>query len=126
MLGDKATSPVGQMFLDAYKGELTAEAITAEATAVGLIVPPPVEGEPNDGSTDARNELRSAPGDPGAPPTADPYETAREVGKRAWQNGTEDDGLAAYFGSVIDSAVKGDTRVVLDYMNPRLQGQGAR
>lgn len=125
VLGDKASTPVGQMFLDAYKGEMTAEAIAAGAVEIGLLEAP-VEGEEaDDGSTEARNDLRNSPGDPGATPLPDPYVTAREIGKAAWQNGTEDDGLAAYFGSVIDSAVRGDKRVLVDYMDPRNNPVGA-
>jgi len=86
MAFDRAGIPedgMGEMFRDGYQGELDVEAITADATARGLLEPA-AEGltEQEQAQDDVALDRISAATAGAAPPTpSDPITRAKEVGK---------------------------------------------
>lgn len=133
-VGVDSTSPVGQLFIDGYKGELTPEAITEAAAKVGAMrqAPAPADpGAPNPTKpvTQTYNAVEAAmqqlvqsgvqgeiPG--GAkPPEADPdpvehsfedFTASMLAGRRR-----EDAATHVLFG-IMEAAAKGDKRVIFD------------
>lgn len=117
---DVLATPVGQFFTENYQGELGMATIREQAVKLGLVADPNAgtdsaaqAGEATDDERAAferANELRS-----GGTPTAhdfgpEPQVQAKEAGDQARKRGTTDDGLAAYFASMVSSAASGDPR----------------
>jgi len=120
--GINTSTPLGQMFLKSYDGELTPEAITEAASAVGLVEgqadPDPVAGEPGTAEA-AHQEARSRlnQGDAAAldetPDNAPDkafkaYNDARKRGTRT------DDARVEGFKALIQEAARGNPTAIFD------------
>lgn len=114
--GVNTTTPIGQMFLKSYEGELTPEAIKAAAAEVGLVEgqpdPEPQPGEP--GTPEAQQQSvrdNLAVGD--IAPHEEPVKSAKD---RAWDvfnesrkgGMREEDARNEAFASFIEAGIKGD------------------
>lgn len=139
--GVDTTSDIGVLFVDAYKGELTTDAIVAAATKVNALRPAPVAATPPAGEgqtppatppatpTQTYNPVEAAmqqlaqqgvqgeiPGGARTPdPDPDPVEHGFEEFTRSMQAGRrrEDAATHVLFG-VLEAAGKGDPRVLFD------------
>lgn len=123
--GVNTSTPLGQMFLKSYEGDLTAEAIQAAAAEVGLVQgqpdPQPEPGSPGTPEAEAqsvRNEL-------GVSQPAPFEEEVKPAKDRAWdvfsdsrkQGMREEDARAEAFASFIEAGLKGDKSAL--YQEPR-------
>lgn len=110
---------VGALLYKAYDGEMTVEAIKAQASELGITAPaatpdasatppaPPVDVA----QTQARLDLASG-GAPAAPPDADPYKSAMQAFEEAVASGLDPEyASAAAFQKVFAAAAAGDRRV---------------
>lgn len=110
----------GQYFAKGYDGELTTEAITAEANdfpgALRGAATPKAETEPEADPTETRERMDLASGStPSVPEGEDPYVEGMKAFTAARRDGTPaDKAAAAAFGPLFKAAVQGDKRVLLD------------
>ncbi len=122
--GIDSKNPIAELFVDAYKGDLTAEAIkTAAAKYPGLLgvgeqqEQQQEEQKPTDEEL-AEQRLRQqlATGQaPGQGPKPDPRDEAVEIIEQARKQGvSEDKALALGFGRIRQAAYEGDERVIVD------------
>lgn len=118
--GVDVSTPVGSMLLKAYDGELTAEAIKAQAEAVGAVAKPaaPVDvTNPADVALqDARKALTS--GDPNVADPNQPQEHPWKVARTAFEDARgkglgADDAMAEVARTIREAQLRGDERVVL-------------
>lgn len=122
-------SPVGKLFAKAYDGDLTPDAIRAEAETVGALKTLatttetitteelPVD-ETETASTKERQTLATgATSDTGS--TEDPRVAARRVADEARKGGAREEVvLGTHFHELVGAAMDGDRRVIID---PHLQ-----
>jgi len=128
-----------KFFVEGYNGDLTAEAVKAKATAVGLTVPgatptpeptpptqpPDTELEPGEAGFQRERQglAQGAPGDE-APP-ADPYVEAQEVFDQAIKDGRQwKQAAGAAFNSLANAANRGDQRVIIPSRSVQAIGGG--
>ena len=125
--GVDAGSPIGKMFVKAYDGDLTAEAIKAAATEIpGLVgepaAPAPSTPTPEEAEaarlaaeqTGARQELNLGNSNAGTPPAPDPRDTARETVIAAKQRGMSNDkAMVEGFEVLVAGAIANDQRVLI-------------
>lgn len=118
--GVDTTTPVGSMLLKAYDGELTPEAIKAQAEAVGAVAKPadPDTADPADVAIqNARKNL--VHGDPNVAdpntPQEHPWKSARLAHEEARSKGLgHDDAMAEVARTIREAQLRGDTRVMLE------------
>lgn len=124
MAGIDLSTPVGKLFRDGYRGELSdVEAVKTAAREVGALppesTPPPstdptlerLEGEPD--AAAIRNSLVT-PGDATPPPPADPYQMILAKAARDEEAGlTRDQIHAEAFHGLVTAAASGDARVIV-------------
>ena len=124
--GIDTDSPVGKLFTKAYDGELTAEAIKAAASEIGLTqeapAEPPAEQPPSEEELHEqrlRQQLAQGTG-PGQTPPPDPRQEAKDAVKSAKDNGDSDEkALASGFAVLREAATRGDDRVIIDVFGNR-------
>lgn len=121
-------SKAGQYLLKGYEGDLSVEAIRAEAEqanalkAVEPAAPGPPTQEPGTttapedrGQASERSALATAATQPGAIEQRDPRTVGLEEFQKELANGAQrDDAAAQFVDRVIDAAAKGDKRVIHD------------
>lgn len=123
--GVPTSTPLGQMFLKSYDGELTTEAIKAEAAAIGLIegAAPPAEtpepgtqsGTPEAGYAEARAALDLGQAAPVEQPTSSAVDTAYKVFDDSRKKGVRtEDARTEAFLSLISAAAQGDKSAIFD------------
>ena len=122
--------PKAKYFVKGYDGELTKEAIVAEATAAGILgapapkaEEPPVEEPPAGGRQqpsdeeqefEAMSQVAAGAGDAGAPPQVDELEAGWErYGQQRQAGARREDAAAAVLGTILEGAVKGDERFIV-------------
>jgi hypothetical protein len=127
--GGLTESPLGEVFVAGYRGELTPEAIRESAAKIGLLQPEPGEGPPQAGEANELDETlqqtREALRVGAVPPvTEDAAEAARlaaehpaDAGLKAFRasmdEGTpREDAAAQMYDRLIAAAVRGDERVI--------------
>jgi hypothetical protein len=111
---------LGKMFAKSYDGELTAEAVIAAATAVGLLEVPASDAPPASTATPdeiagagERRDLADGANVPPGNETPNPQVRAVEVARAALDKGaTEEDALAAGIATIREAAAAGDPRVL--------------
>lgn len=108
--GIDLTTPIGQLFLDGYKGELTVEDVKAAATATGIIKPEGQEGtEPppaDDGSTNDRRQAAAGTTAEGQGPSEDPRAIAVQEGIEVLEaGGTMQGAMGAAFNRIAHAAM---------------------
>lgn len=120
--GVDMTSPLAEMFVRSYQGELDGEAIKAAAQAVGVLpktedtTPPPPPAEDQQLSAE-RQALQTGatftpPNEQQHREAQDPYDNAMAAFNADLGAGrTREAAAAAYFDHVIGAAVHGDERV---------------
>lgn len=120
-------TPQGQFFAQHYQGDLTADAVKAEAIRLGMLPDPAAENDQGT-ATDAERAAHESTLDlrhGGEPPAGElgphPNEIAREVAVKVRKMGTEDETLGAYIESQCASVARGDKRNAIDL----LAGAGA-
>lgn len=132
--GIDTTTPVGAMFLDAYKGDLTTEKIREEAAAVGAWkdpaaveaeappepTPAPTTPAPTDDqrafTTERQALATGSAADTGI--DEDPYVKAERVNKGVLERGgTREDALAMGIHEVLTAGAAGDQRVIVNRTN---------
>ena len=123
--GIPTSTALGAMFLKSYDGELTAEAIKAEAAAIGLIdAKPEPTPEPDPGRTpgtpeadysDARKQLDGGQASPVEQPVANAVDDAYKGFDQARKSGmrTEDAQTEAAL-ILISRAARGDKSAIFD------------
>lgn len=113
--GIDTESKLGRLLLKTYEGELTAEAIKAEAEELGLLSPQtPAVTQATQVEQDfsrARMDLASEAGTPAAN-EEDPYLAARQSWETARNEGAPlQDAFAAAMNPLLAAAHRGDVRV---------------
>lgn len=125
--GIDTDTKLGKMLLATYDGELTKEAITAEATDIGLIKPAGSEQAPPPNPEEAARlaeqqrqqqmQQQMQGGQPAGaepPPEGDPYETALGNFHKDRKNGmTEENAGLAAIDRILDQAGQGNKAVLL-------------
>lgn len=117
-------SKAGAYFAKGYDGELTTEAIKAEAADFSGVLrgesappaAPPAEEKPpvDENQSRERMDLASNSGAPGTTPGEDPYKAAESAFNEALgSNGSREKASAAAFSALIQAANAGDKRVIL-------------
>lgn len=118
--GIDTSTPLGKLFADGYKGDLTVEAVKASWAALGTQGEEP--GEPGTASTEeelAQQREREALGQGGTPPTGtQTLATAREQAMTRAKEGLErglphDDAMGVFVGSISTAALEGDSSVLV-------------
>jgi hypothetical protein len=114
----------GKLLFDAYAGELTADAVRAEAAKYGLTPAeepeppaPPEPGSVNDPSqTEARRLLTGDSLDPGTPPREeDPIKRGYAMFHEDMRDGaTAAEASGAVLGAIFEGARNGDERFIYD------------
>lgn len=123
--GVDTSTPIGQLYMNGYDGELDAEAIKAGYEALGMSTPTASENdeafEPDEaGSTQERQSLASgATGDTGETPPI-PVRgmegRAARAGRDALANGApREDAIGAMFGTLAGAAAEGDRTVIVPF-----------
>ena len=113
--GIDAETPMGKLFLKAYDGEASADAIKAAAAEYGIL-PKGAPAEVVEDSTDSGTEVREAladasPADTGESP--DPNMTARDLFNKGMADGmTEEAAAGLMVSSLAQAAMAGDPRVI--------------
>lgn len=118
--GVDTESGVGALLFKAYDGELTVEAIKAQASELGIGAPP---AEPGDATppppavdtsqTQARLDLAQGSA-PAGTPDVSPYRSALSAFDEAVQSGLDEHyAAAAAYQKIIEAANAGDRRVLL-------------
>lgn len=114
-------NPQVELFMKAYDGELTEEAIRAEATRYRLITEPTpteeAEGFESDAAqTWARQQLGADSFDPGVPvPEGDPMSNAYAEFHRLRREGsTSEEASVAVLGKIFEQARQGNAKFVFD------------
>lgn len=110
---DKLGTPVGQFFAENYRGELTPEAIKAEAVRIGLLEDTSQQGTASAEEREAHGTLdrmREEFVPPGNEPGPHPNDLANEAASAVRKRGNTDDAIGAWFNSRIQSAAQGDRR----------------
>lgn len=126
--GIDTDTPLGAMFADAYKGELTKDAVTAAFKALGVTPAAAADADHADDTPDDSpdltadldsTDLRQALANGGAadiPVELDPRVKAqRDVDTVINAGGTQEDGLAAGIQTLLQAAVAGDKRVLIEH-----------
>lgn len=111
--GVDTESKLGQLLLRTYDGELSTEAIKAEATELGMFKTPEAPAVPQAERefSQARMDLASEAGTPAAF-EEDPYVTSRKQWEVARGDGaTLQDAFGAAMGPLLQAAHRGDNRV---------------
>ena len=123
--GVDITTPVGGLLFENYKGDVTVDAVKAQAEPLGLLRPP--EPPTPTGPSDDERRLQSLQGGiagegdntPGAPideATDDPWTGALKGFNQDLSEGKDRDTAAAKaLGQVFGAAVAGDQRVIHDH-----------
>lgn len=113
--------PAVEFFATHYTGELTVEALTAEALRLGLISATDSNAEkpetpPATGITNARELLANgAVGDNGQEPTISVKKSAVKEALKLVQDGASmDDAQALLFNRLVEAASKGDKSVIVE------------
>lgn len=114
-------NPQVELFIKAYDGELTTEAITAEAAKYRLISEPVESDEVSDFEVDqsqtrARQSLGANSFDPGAPVSeGDPMGNAyAEFHKLRREGATSEEASVAVLGKIFEQARNGNAKFVFD------------
>lgn len=114
-------NPSVELFIKAYDGELTTEAIMAEAAKYRLVTEPVVSDEPSDFQSDqTQTRMRQSLGadtfDPGAPITeGDPMGNAyAEFHKLRREGATSEEASVAVLGKIFEQARNGNAKFVFD------------
>ena len=114
--GVNTTTPVGQMFLKSYDGDLTAEAIKAAAAEVGLVegqpAPAPEPGAPGTAEQE-QQDIRQGLSTGDMAPHEEPVKSAKD---RAWdvfnqsrkEGMREEDARNEAFATFIAAGIQGD------------------
>jgi len=121
--GIDTDTPLGQMFFDAYKGDLTSEAIKEAAATIGLGREPEPETpstppEEQSSTGERRNLASGATGD--LPPNPDdlkpdPRKEARDLADKVLADGgSREEAMARQFSTLVQAAQSGDRRVILE------------
>ena len=111
--GVDTTSKLGAMFFKSYDGDLSTEAIKAEATELGMFQTPAAPEVPQAERefSQARMDLASEAGTPAAH-EEDPYVTSRKSWEDARGEGaTLQEAFGAAMGPLLQAAHRGDQRV---------------
>lgn len=124
--GVNTDTPIGQMFTKAYEGELTTEAIQAQASEVGLGAQAAPTPEPETVPTESAptpeqtllTDLRQGVAT-GEPPSGEQKVNAKAVAMQeynsALQNGeSRRDASVAYFGTLFTEAANGNPTAIFD------------
>lgn len=116
-------SKAGTYFAKGYDGELTADAIKAEAAEIPgvlrgqtAVTPPPAAPEPNvdEGAADERLGLASNAGKPNVDEGVDPYTGAMKAFDEAlFRNPSRERAATAALSKIVEAANSGDKRVIL-------------
>lgn len=111
--GVDTDSPVGKMFLKAYEGELTKEAVIAAAQEVGLLQKaddtPDLSKEEKD-STKERQTLNSGATPPGENPTHPKEEAVANAKRVIEEGGKYEQAAGAYLSTLVGRYAEGDQR----------------
>lgn len=116
--GVDTQSKLGQLLLKTYEGELTPEAITAEATELGL-VRPATTGNADVNETERsqsreRSDLASDSSIDSGDTSEHPHEAALKAFEAARKNGdTRETAAGAAFAEILKAAHRGDQRIIL-------------
>lgn len=106
----------GQLLLEAFKGDLTPDAIKEYETKIfgaPTTTPPEPEYKDEAAATAARQALANGGEVPSSQSTPDPYDTGKTIYKDGVAKGQgRDDALVDAFQSVFDAAASGDQRVI--------------
>jgi hypothetical protein len=117
--GINTDTPLGQMFKDAYQGELTTDAIKAAWATVAPPAPETTEQETEPTAEEKefaaeREGFASGAGDDGKPPDRNPRKEALEIGLKALDEGlARDEAMGMAFSHLAGAASQGDERVIL-------------
>lgn len=133
--GIDLTSDRGKFFAEGYKGELTVEAVKAQATTLGFIgaaAPSAADNESPDTpleegeaalAADRRDLAQGSPADSPAPPN--PYERADEIGQEIRAGGgKEKEAVGAGLNYLVNAAAQGDKRVIIPSHSIAARGGG--
>ena len=122
--GISTSTPLGQMFLKSYDGELTTEAIKAEAAAIGLIDSSEAPSAKEPGAdprspeaeyTNARGALDLGQAAPVEQPTSNAVDNAYKIFDDARKKGTRtEEARTEAFLSLISQAARGDKTAIFD------------
>ena len=118
--GIDVESPAGKLFLKAYDGDNTVEAIKAAAEEYAIPLkgeqtpePEAVEEPPVDSGTDTRRSLADA-APVGSEPTPDPNKLALDAFQEALASGAREEAAQAVFFNILaEAASRGDERVIV-------------
>lgn len=122
--GINTSTPLGQMFLKSYDGELVSDAIKEAASAVGLIEgqpdPDPAPGDPGTAEGDYAGAKKLLDGQGAAPLAEPPAKSASDQAYAARDAFLADgkrteDAVAEGFRTLIDRAAAGDPTAMFDH-----------
>lgn len=117
--GVDTDSKLGQLLFKSYDGELTVDAIKAEASELGAVASPaapkaPVVGDDERQQGRERQDLASESGSPAALTEDHPNVVARKAFNDAMEAGTARDAAgAAAIKVIMEAANRGDSRVII-------------
>lgn len=117
-------TPMAQFFAENYKGDLTPEAIKAEAARVGLTLaaaaagatpPPPASTAAEQTGAQVSDLLAGETLPPGEQSTPDPQRAGLDTFNERMKNGEERERASVgFFDQVFEAASKGDQRVLTE------------